>query len=52
MVDFLIMSLLVTLCLGRNPVHNTWPTTGLEVAISRTSIEVQEADIFRLSIER
>ena len=52
MVDFLIMSLLVTLCLERNPVHLAGPTTGLEVVTSQTSIEVCEASIFRMLVER
>lgn len=47
MVDFLIMSLLVTLCLERNPVHNTWPTTGFEVETCETSSEVDKACCFR-----
>ena len=52
MVDFLILSLLVTLCLEQNPVHLTGSTTGLEVATSQTSIEVYEASIFRMLVER
>ena len=52
MVDFLIMSLLVTLCLELNPVHKIRPAVGLEVATSQTSIEVYEASIFRMLVER
>ena len=52
MVDFLIMSLLVTLCLELNPVHKIRPAIGLEVATSQTSIEVYEASIFRMLVER
>ena len=52
MVDFLIMSLLVTLCLELNPVHKLRPATGLEVATSQISIEVYEASIFRMLVER
>jgi hypothetical protein len=47
MVDFLIMSLLVTLCLERNPVNLQEPTSGQKVATSQTAIAVETADFFR-----
>lgn len=47
MVDFLIMSLLVTLCLERNPVHSTGPATGFEVATGETASAVDKAYRFR-----
>lgn len=46
MVDFLIMSLLVMLCLEQNPVHLRWPTTGLEVVTSRTTNVVYDGRLF------
>lgn len=47
MVVFLIMSLLVTLCLERNPVHSTRPATGFEVETSETANTVDKAYRFR-----
>lgn len=47
MVDFLIMSLLVTLCLERNPVHSTGPAAGFEVATGETASAVDKAYRFR-----
>lgn len=52
MVDFLIMSLLVTLCLERNPVHSTGPAAGLKVATRQTAIVVYEASIVGMLVER
>ena len=52
MVDFLIMSLLVTLCLEQNPVHLTGPTTGLEVVTSRTTSVVYDGRLFGQSVKR
>ena len=46
MVDFLIMSLLVTLCLERNPVNLQEPTTGQEVATSQTTSVVENGRLF------
>ena len=47
MVDFLVMSLLVTLCLERNPVRSTGPATGFEVATGETALAVDKAYRFR-----
>ena len=52
MVDFLIMSLLVTLCLERNPVNLHEPATGLKVATRQTTIVVYEASIVGVLVER
>ena len=46
MVDFLIMSLLVTLCLERNPVNLQEPATGLKVATSQTTSVVESGRLF------
>ena len=46
MVDFLIMSLLVTLCLERNPVNLQEPATGLKVATSQTTSVVERGRLF------
>ena len=51
-VDFMIMSLLVTLCLERNPVNLQEPATGQKVATGQTAITVVEADCFRQSVAR
>lgn len=47
MVVFLIMSLLVTLCLERNPVNLRVPATGPKVATGQTANTVDEAYRFR-----
>lgn len=47
MVDFLIMSLLVTLCLERNPVNLHEPATGQKVATGETASAVDKAYRFR-----
>lgn len=52
MVDFLIMSLLVTLCLEWNPVNLQEPATGLKVATSQIAIAVYEASIVGVLVER
>ena len=52
MVDFLIMSLLVTLCLERNPGKQTGPATGLCVATGQTTNVVYEARIIGMRVER
>jgi hypothetical protein len=52
MVDFLIMSLLVTLCLERNPVNLQEPVSGSKVATGRTTIAVYEASIVGVLVER
>ena len=52
MVDFLIMSLLVTLCLERNPVNLHEPATGQKVATGQTAIAVVEASIVGVLVER
>lgn len=46
MVDFLIMSLLVTLCLERNPVNLQAPATGLKVATRQTTSVVESGRLF------
>ena len=46
MVDFLIMSLLVALCLERNPVNLQEPATGLKVATSQTTSVVESGRLF------
>ena len=46
MVDFLIMSLLVTLCLERSPVNLIEPATGLKVATSQTTSVVKSGRLF------
>ena len=46
MVDFLIMSLLVTLCLERNPVNFQEPATGQKVATSLTTNVVESGRLF------
>ena len=45
MVDFLMMSLLVTLCLERSPVNLTWSATDSYVAIMPERISSNEARI-------
>lgn len=52
MVDFLIMLLLVTLCLERNPVNLLEPATGRKVATSQTAIAGDTAHCFRQWVER
>jgi hypothetical protein len=52
MVAFLMMSLLVTLCLGSNPVNLHEPATGLKVATGQTAIAVYEASIVGVLVER
>lgn len=46
MVDFLLMSLLVTLCLERNLVNLQEPATGLKVATSQTAHAVESGRPF------
>lgn len=52
MVDFLIMSLLVTLCLERNLVNLQEAATGQKVATRQTAIAVAEASIVGVLVER
>ena len=52
MFQLLMLSLLVTLCLERNPVHGTVPVIGSEVATSQTAIAVYMAGDFRSLVER
>ena len=52
MVDFLILSLLVMLCLEQNPVHLTGPTTGFEVVTSRMTNVVYDGRLFGQSVKR
>ena len=52
MVDFLVLSLLVMLCLEQNPVHLIGPTTGLEVVTSRTTNVVYDGRLFGQSVKR
>lgn len=52
MVAFLILSLLVKLCLGLNPVNLHEPATGQKVATGQTAIAVYEASIFGVLVER
>ena len=52
MVDFLILSLLVTLCLEQNPVHLTGPTTGLELVTRLATNVVYDGRLFGQSVKR
>lgn len=52
MVAFLMLSLLVTLCLGLNPVNLHESATGPKVATGQTAIAVYEARDFRSLVER
>ena len=52
MVDFLMLSLLVMLCLGQNPVHLTGPTTGLELVTSLATNVVYDGRLFGQSVKR
>ena len=52
MFQLLMMSLLVTLCLERNPVNLQEPATGLKVATGLTTILVYEASIVGMLVER
>ena len=52
MVDFLMLSLLVMLCLGQNPVHLIGPTTGLEVVTSLATNVVYDGRLFGQSVKR
>ena len=52
MVDFLMLSLLVMLCLVQNPVHLTGPTTGLEVVTSLATNVVYYGRLFGQSVKR
>lgn len=52
MVDFLMLSLLVMLCLGQNPVHLTGSTTGLEVVTSLATNVVYDGRLFGQSVKR
>jgi hypothetical protein len=52
MVDFLMMSLLVTLCLEWNPVNLHEPATGQKVVTRQTAIAGDTASIFRMLVKR